>query len=100
MRNNKRDYRKEYYLRKPNLNHEGKYDDAIVKVVNEFWRAQYRSPTIREIMRAVGSTSTSAIYGAVKRLALKNNWTIQREASQRGIIPSWVVKAIQRSIHS
>jgi hypothetical protein len=71
------------------------YDKKVVDFVNEYWKRNYRSPSVREIMKAVGINSTSSTVSIIHRCAEKEGWSIDVVGgTSRSIVPDWVKQAI------
>lgn len=69
----------------------GKYDEAVKSFVDEYWKQKFRSPTLREIMVAVGINSSSHVYYILRKLFYVE------DVVARGIVPNWVKNAIQKA---
>ncbi len=74
----------------------GIYDNAVSAYIDEFWRKNFRSPTIREIARGCHITSTAAARNTIERVARRRGDTVLKDGTSRGIIPRWVIHAIKK----
>ena len=74
----------------------GKYDEQVISFVDDFWKRNYRSPSIREVMAAAGISSSSVAHYVVRKLAKRGGYTITNN-SYRAIVPPWVKTAIEQA---
>lgn len=80
----------------PSTPRKGKYDDSVSMFIDEFWRKEFRSPTIREVMDACGITSTSAADYVIRKV-VKSRGDVFVDGACARITPSWVVSAIKNA---
>ena len=86
---------KRQYIRRRGYNKEYKYDATVIEFVNGFWRRNFHSPTLREIMDGCAISSTSVARNVVQRVARKNDWRLLF-GGPRCITPTWVIRALQK----
>lgn len=72
----------------------GKYDEKVIKFVDTFWKEYFRPPSIREIGKACGISSTSVVSYVLHRLTRDGKYFIYENVA-RGIVPVWVSDAIK-----
>lgn len=68
----------------------------ILALVNQVWRSRYEPPGYKEIMAAVGVSSTSGMNYHVYRM-LEQGMIIRSEKGK--IIPVWVATAIKEAVY-
>ena len=74
----------------------GKHDIAVTAFIDRYWSENCCSPTVREIMDAVGIPSSSTTRYVVRKVAkARGDQLIPNIA--RGIIPRWVQDAIRKA---
>lgn len=64
-------------------------------VINDYWRKNYSSPSIAEIVSLGGFKSTSHVYYMLKVLR-RDMLILPNAIRKRVIVPSWVQDAINR----
>lgn len=70
----------------------GKYDEAVLDFVSDFWERNFHSPSLREIMEATGCPSTAHMQIILKKLEQQGK--LRYAGISRSIIPTWVVVSI------
>lgn len=74
-----------------------KYDRLIVlKYIDQYWAANYISPSIREILERFEIGSLSTVHRILTDLEGGGHVKIVRGAA-RGIIPVWIKNAIKEA---
>lgn len=73
--------------------HKGKYDDIVSSFIDEFWKREFRSPTLREIIETCGTKSTSVTRHVVRKIAKARGDVIEGCR----ITPGWVIEAIRKA---
>ena len=70
----------------------------ILDFINQYWKENYRSPTIREIRDSAGISSTSLVSFHLDKLRFGGQiiWN-DTYAISRAIVPNWVKDAIDRA---
>lgn len=75
----------------------GKYDDVVSAFIDEFWKAEFRSPTIREVMQACEIPSSSTADYVMCKVAKSRGDVVVKDTSARRITPNWVILAIKNA---
>ncbi len=71
----------------------GAYRDAVIRYINDYWREQFRSPTLREICDACDIPSTSTMHYILSSLTREGIVEMTPNTS-RSIVPVWVRVAL------
>lgn len=69
---------------------------AVLEAIKGHWREHARSPTVRELMGALGFASPQAITGHLKSLAAKG--AVELDAGSRGIWPAGLRGRIRAAV--
>jgi hypothetical protein len=69
-------------------------DAAVATFIDDFWASHYRSPSLREIVKGCGLSSTSVAHNVIRRLAKRRGDHLATDGTSRGITPKWVREAI------
>jgi hypothetical protein len=72
----------------------GKWDEAILRAVDELWRENCYPPTLAQIMGETGITTKSVVWYALRRLA-KRRFIVLRDARP---IALWVIAALTEKV--
>jgi hypothetical protein len=65
-----------------------KYEENIKTFINKYWKENFKPPTIRDISRGCGISSSSVISYALNAMGHAG------DGKSKNIIPDWVKKAI------
>ena len=82
----------------------GKYDEAILKAIDEIWITQCQPPTLRQLMDKTGCTSTSVIAAALRRMARGGAIFLPETIEGRNYtaprpVPAWLHYAVQEHVN-
>jgi len=69
----------------------GKYNDAVLSAIDDYWKENYHPPTIRKLMDMAGIPSTSHTASILRKL--KSGGLIELFGNAHPI-PKWVISAI------
>lgn len=73
-----------------------KYDAKVSKFIDAFWKKEFRSPVIPEIMEACGISSKSMARYVLRKIVQVRGDKFRKEKYARtAIIPQWVIAAIK-----
>lgn len=75
--------------------HKGKYDDVVSSFIDEFWKNEFRSPTLREISDHCGMNSVSIARYVIRKIADSRGYVFVGNKNSLHVVPSWVISAIK-----
>ena len=76
----------------------GKYDILVANFIDEFWKTEFRSPSIREVATAIGTKNVSVARNVIIRVASTGNYFFGQKGDARSITPKWVIEAIKNAV--